>query len=69
MPTVREIRESKGWSQEELARRAIVSRITIARMETEGKANPNTFRRVCEVLGVNPDKITQISVDVSSEDE
>ncbi|MBO1268306.1 helix-turn-helix domain-containing protein [Arthrobacter cavernae] len=51
-PLVRELREAKGWSQVELARRANVSRTFIIDLEN-GKATVETakFMDVFQALG------------------
>ncbi|MDP9357616.1 MAG: helix-turn-helix domain-containing protein [Chloroflexota bacterium] len=55
---LRNQREQRFWSQQELARRSGVSRITIARIET-GVVVPTlmTVRRLAEAMGVEPVEI------------
>jgi len=52
---LRDLREKKTWSQQELARRAKVSRIQIARLETDSEPNPKwlTVLALAEALGVS----------------
>lgn len=61
MPTLRELREARGWSQAELAAKVGVSQATVARWET-----PNAWRHLPRrpvvialghVFGVDPDAI------------
>lgn len=50
--SVHVLRERAGWSQEELAKRAGVSRNTVAAIE-QGKANPTigALSSICDALG------------------
>ncbi len=54
MPTLRELRLGRLWSQRELARRAGVAERTIINAET-GQRLPRllTMRRIAEALGVD----------------
>lgn len=53
LPSLREIRESRGLSQSELAREAHVSRDSISNYETgQREAWPATAKRLAEALGV-----------------
>jgi len=58
MPTIRELRESKKMTREQLAVRAHVSMFTISRLET-GRNIPryNTLEAIAKVLGVKPSEI------------
>ena len=58
MPTIRELRESKKMTLEQLAVRAHVSMFTISRLET-GRNIPrcNTLEAIAKVLGVKPSEI------------
>ena len=58
MPTMRELRESKKMSREELAAKAHVSVFTISRLET-GRNIPryNTLEAIARVLSVKPSEI------------
>ena len=58
MPTIRELRESKKMTREQLAVRAQVSMFTISRLET-GRNIPryNTLEAIAKVLGVKPSEI------------
>ncbi len=55
---LRNLRERRFWSQQELARRSGVSRITVTRIET-GAVVPTlmTVRRLAEAMGVDPVEI------------
>jgi transcriptional regulator with XRE-family HTH domain len=52
--TIRQLRESKGWSQEELAGRSAVSFIAVYSCERE-RSSPSlsVLRRLCRALGVS----------------
>ena len=63
MPSIQELRTARGWSQEELARRAIVSFRTVNRLERGEIVSVLTLRRVCAALGVDPDEVTQVKPD------
>ena len=58
MPTLRELRESRKMSREELAAKAQVSMFTISRLET-GRNIPryNTLEAIAKVLNVKPSEI------------
>lgn len=52
---LRELREAQFWSQQDLADKAGVSRVTISRLETGLEAaRPSTARKLAEALGVKP---------------
>lgn len=52
------IRERKALTQEELAQRAGVSRITVARLETGvDEPRPSTTRKLAAALGVEPEAL------------
>lgn len=48
---VRDARHALGWSQTELAKRAHVSRPTIARVETGVNVSTGTLEKVAKALG------------------
>lgn len=52
---VQELREAKGWSQAELARRSGVPQPTISRIEAgeSGSISLGNLERLAEALGVN----------------
>lgn len=50
---LKQARESKGWTQQELAQYAHLSLKTIWAAETGGSVNRNTIRRLAEVLDVD----------------
>lgn len=52
---VREARDASGWSQEELAERAGVSRPTIARFERGEDVSTATLVKVTAALGLSID--------------
>ena len=59
MPKVRpdvlkRLREAKGWSQEALADKAIVSLKTISSLENAAPARPSTIAKVAKALGIAP---------------
>ena len=53
---VRELREARGWSQRELARRAGVRQATLSAIENEQTTGIDfeTLERLAEALGVDP---------------
>ena len=56
---LRELRDRAALSQEDLAKKAGVSRGTIADLETGKRpARPSTRRKLAEALGVQPDELT-----------
>lgn len=58
MPTLREIRESKGMTREELAVKAHISMFTIARIETGAhKPRYNTLQAIAKALKVKASEI------------
>lgn len=59
MPTLRELREQKGWSQETLAGMAGISAHTIGRIERGDvrKPIPLVVKALAQALGVTPDEI------------
>lgn len=61
MPTLRELRETHGWTQTELAKRVGVNRSTVARWETaaEWQNLPSRMAMIAlgRLFGVDPDVI------------
>ena len=53
---IRETREARGWTQEELAERAGVTQGTISRIETGKVASLDlaVFEKLAKALGVHP---------------
>ena len=49
--SIREARRDLGWTQHELAKRAKVSRPTIARVETGGNVSTGSLRKILDALG------------------
>lgn len=64
MPTIRDLREAKGWTREALSAQSGVSTRTIARIESEENAevNPSTLKVLCQALEVHPSEITGVTV-------
>ena len=57
---LRFIRERKALTQRELARRAGVSHVTIARIETgQDDPYPTTVRKLATALGVEPEELME----------
>lgn len=53
VPRLRQLRRLKGWTQQELARRAGVTEQTVVRLEAgQGEPRVSTMRAVAEALGV-----------------
>ena len=48
----KEWRESRGLTQRELAAKAGVGEVTVARIETGASVTPPTARKIAEALGV-----------------
>jgi transcriptional regulator with XRE-family HTH domain len=48
------LRERQALTQEELARKAGINRVTLARIETGAEPYPATVRKLAEALGVEP---------------
>ncbi len=59
---LKEIRESKGYSQMDIARLSGLSLGSISRMENGGVVNRISFTLVCSVLGVSPNEVTGVVV-------
>lgn len=58
LPRLKEHRERRGLTQEELAKLADVSRPTIARLETtSSRAKIETAKRLAKVLRVKPEDL------------
>lgn len=70
MPTLRELRIGKLWSQRELARRANVAENTILYAET-GKRLPRllTMRRIADALGVDWAEVAEFREAVAGVEE
>jgi transcriptional regulator with XRE-family HTH domain len=51
---LRELRESKGWTQEELAKRAKITRSHLSLLEAGHRRNPSleVLKRLARALGV-----------------
>jgi transcriptional regulator with XRE-family HTH domain len=60
MPTIREWRERRGLSQQELADKALVSIPAISRLENERPVSRATFRRVCKALDVKESEVSGV---------
>ena len=56
---IRRLREAKGWSQQALADKAIVSFKTISSLEQGKRAQLSTFRKVAEKLDVEPGELIE----------
>ena len=53
MPSLRQLRRLKGWTQRELARQAGVTEQTVVRLESgRGVPRVSTMRAIAEALGV-----------------
>lgn len=56
---IRRLREAKGWSQQALADKAVVSFKTISSLEQGKRAQLSTFRKVADKLGVEPGELIE----------
>ena len=58
MKTIRQLREERGWSQHELARRLRVPPSTVFRWEHRGQVpNPHHRQRLAALFGVSVEAI------------
>lgn len=60
------IREAKGWSQTELARRAASTQPSINRLESGGTDHPRNLLQLARALGTTPEYLTDETDDHSS---
>ncbi len=70
MPTLREVRLSKLWSQRELARRSGVAERTIVSIE-KGQRPPRlvTMRKLADALGVDWREVAEFRATVEGSEE
>jgi transcriptional regulator with XRE-family HTH domain len=53
---IKKLRQERGWTQKELARRAEISESAISAAETaRGKTRPGNLLKICKALEVEPD--------------
>ena len=66
---VRELREAKGWTQDDLAEAAQLNRVTVAKYET-GKIEPKskTLGKLATALGVDANYLLDQSAKMSDEE-
>jgi DNA-binding XRE family transcriptional regulator len=57
VPRLREQRHKRAYSQDELARRAKVSRTTIIKLEAGRDAWPQTVRKLAKALSCKPEDL------------
>jgi transcriptional regulator with XRE-family HTH domain len=62
MPTIKELRRGRGWSQAHLAEQAGVSARTIHRIEKGQSVMPIVLKSVTNALGVRPGDVTGVLV-------
>jgi transcriptional regulator with XRE-family HTH domain len=53
------VRQRKALSQQELAERAGINRVTLARIETGAEPYPATTRKLAQALGVEPEALME----------
>ena len=53
------LRERKALTQEELAHKAGINRVTLARIETGAQPYPATVRKLADALGVEPAELME----------
>lgn len=59
---IKELREMKGWTQDDLAERANVSRSQLAQIESEARpANTLRLNAIASALGVSPGRLFSTS--------
>jgi HTH-type transcriptional regulator / antitoxin HipB len=59
---LKELRESRGWTQAQLATRAKVERSTIQNVESGRVRRPNTLPHIADALGVTVEDLTGESI-------
>ena len=52
-PKMADARMDRGWTQQELATEAGVSKATISRVESSGRCHPAQWRKLCDALGIH----------------
>lgn len=62
MATVRELRKAKKMSQTKLAELAHIGRTTLYRIEKGKDANEATIYAIAQVLGVEPQEISGVTI-------
>lgn len=62
---VKQLRENKGWSQEQLSELCSVNLRTIQRLEKRGSASPETLKALASVFEISPDLLLSPSEKVS----
>lgn len=67
---IRELRESRNWTQDDLAEKAGLNRVTIAKYETE-KVEPKskTLSKLADVLEVTPDYLLNGNMEMSDDEK
>lgn len=63
--TIKELRQHKGWSQQELASRAGVSISSVVRAERGTSSNKSTLRLLAQALGVDVEELSRESRPIS----
>jgi len=59
MPSMQELRQARGWSQQQLADRAGVTQASVSRWEQERRApTALQLRKLARAFGVSSDDIT-----------
>jgi putative transcriptional regulator len=56
---IKELRASKGWTQEDLSKRSGINRVTLASIETNKIKNPSTeiFLKLARAFGIVPEEL------------
>lgn len=62
MPTIKELREERGWTQQELARRASLTHQTVSNLENGASVQRSTLVLLAQALGVDPEAISGVTV-------
>lgn len=62
MPTIRELRERMGWTQQDLASQAGVTAATIHRMEKGRPVQKTTLKLVLQALRVSTGEVEAVKI-------
>lgn len=64
---IREARDGRGWTQQDLAHKADLTTKTVSTAENYPSAvSRSTLRRIAKTLGLDPDELVAAAVEVAS---